>query len=153
MVACGQAPTPTEEPGPVIDFTVKDLSGQSVSLSDLRGKVVLVNFWATWCPPCKEEMPLLQEYYLAHREDNFVLVGVNVSGRPEEVAAYVEEAGYVFPIWLDPPGNVLIDMGAQGLPISLLVDSGGHLRKRWIGPLTREVLEAEITPLLLTSAD
>jgi hypothetical protein len=93
-------------------------------------------------------MPVLQEYYLAHREQGFVLVGVNVSGRPDEVAAFVEEAGYVFPIWLDPPGDVLIDLGVRGLPASLLVDEEGHVRDLWVGPLTRELLDAEVTPRL-----
>ena len=91
---------------------------------------------------------MLQEYYLAHREQGFILVGVNVGGRPDEVATFVEEAGYTFPIWLDPPGNVLIDLGVHGLPISLLVDEEGHMRKLWIGPLTRELLDTEVTPNL-----
>jgi cytochrome c biogenesis protein CcmG/thiol:disulfide interchange protein DsbE len=140
--------TPTEEPGPIIDFTVQDLSGQSVRLSDYRGKVVLVNFWATWCSPCKEEMPILEEYYLEHRDQGFTLVGVNVSDRPDDVAAFVEEADYTFPIWLDPPGNVLIDLRVNGLPASLLVDTEGRLRQKWVGPLTPETLGNEISPLL-----
>jgi thiol-disulfide isomerase/thioredoxin len=150
-------PTPMEgvaeagDSGPLIDFSIKDLSGQPVQLSDHRGEVVLVNFWATWCSPCREEMPILQEYYLDHRDEGFVLVGVNVSGRPEEVAAFVEDNGYVFPIWLDPPGNILIDLGINGLPASLLVDAEGHLHKRWIGPLSPSLLEIEVTPLLVSS--
>lgn len=151
-------PTPTKDAGgaealgPPIDFSIQDISGRPVQLSDHRGRVVLVNFWATWCSPCREEMPLLQEYYLDHKDQGFVLVGVNVSGRPEEVAAFVEEAGYLFPIWLDPPGNVLIDLGVNGLPASLLVDEEGRLRGRWVGPLSPQLLEAEVTPLIEASA-
>jgi len=145
----GPSHMPTEEPGPIVDFSVQDFSGREVRLSDYRGQVVLVNFWATWCSPCREEMPLLQEYYQAHRDRGFILVGINVSGRPDEVAAFVEEAGYSFPIWLDPPGKVLIDLGVHGLPASLLVDAEGHRRKLWVGPLTRELLDAEVTPYLL----
>lgn len=159
MGLLGVATSITEEPGaeveelsPSLDFSLKDLSGRPVQLSDLRGEVVLVNFWATWCPPCREEMPLLQEYYLAHEAEGFTLVGVNVSDRPEAAARFVEENGYVFKVWLDPPGNVLIDLGINGLPVSLLVDEEGRLRESWIGPLTSEVLEAEVTPLLSSSA-
>jgi thiol-disulfide isomerase/thioredoxin len=156
-IFAGSTPTGTypnsgvEDIGPLIDFSLEDLSGQSVQLCDHRGKVVLVNFWATWCSPCREEMPLLQDYYFAHKDQGFVLIGINVSDRPDEVADYVEEAGYTFPIWLDPPGNILIDLKVNGLPASLLIDREGHLRRKWIGPLTEEVLEAEITPLLVPS--
>jgi thiol-disulfide isomerase/thioredoxin len=141
-----------EAPGPPIDFSIQDISGRSVQLSDHRGRVVLVNFWATWCSPCRDEMPILQDYYLDHKDEGFVLVGVNVSGRPQEVATFVEEAGYVFPIWLDPPGNVLIDLGVNGLPASLLVDEEGRLREQWVGPLSPPLLEAEVTPLIDSSA-
>lgn len=131
-----------------LDFTVKDLAGLPVSLSDLRGKTVLVNFWATWCTPCKEEMPLLQAYYDAHRDDNFILVGVNVSDDVEDAEAFVIKYGYTFPVWSDPPGNVLIDLNMNGLPTSLVVDADGNVVKRWIGPLAQEDLDSVITPLL-----
>lgn len=146
----GPLPTPTETKlsGPVIEFCVKDLEGREVCLSDYRGKMVLVNFWATWCSPCREEMPVLQAYYLDHKDQGFVVVGVNVSDRPQSAAEFVQEAGYSFPIWLDPPGNVLIDLRMQGLPASLLIDPQGHLLNRWIGPVMRESLEAEIGPRL-----
>jgi hypothetical protein len=65
----------------------------------------------------------------------------------------MDENGFEFPVWFDPPGNVLIDLGMNGLPVSLLVDADGHLRKRWIGPLTSEELEAEVTPLISSSAN
>jgi thiol-disulfide isomerase/thioredoxin len=140
-----------EDLGPLIDFTVQDISSQPVRLSDHLGKVVLVNFWATWCSPCREEMPLLQDYFVDHRDQGFVLIGLNVSERPEKVAEYVEEGGYIFPVWLDPPGNILIDLKVNGLPASLLIDREGHLRGKWIGPLTKDLLETEITPLLVSS--
>lgn len=131
-----------------LDFTVKDLTGSPVSLSDLHGKTVLVNFWATWCTPCKEEMPLLQAYYDAHKDENFVLVVVNVSDDVEDAEAFVIKYGYTFPVWSDPPGNVLIDLNMNGLPTSLVVDADGIVVKRWIGPLVQEDLDNVITPLL-----
>ena len=139
---------PTATPRPTLDFQVEDLAGDEVHLSDYRGKVVLVNFWATWCSPCQEEMPVLDAYYQAHHDAGFVLLGVNVSDRPPEAAAYFEEAGYSFPLVFDPPGNVLIDLGARGLPVSLLIDRDGHLVEKWVGPLTADTLDSTITPLL-----
>ncbi len=139
--------SPAQDDRPEIDFTVKDLSGAAVSLNSLHGKVVLVNFWATWCSPCKEEMPLLQAYYDAHKEENFTLVAVNVSDDVEDAQAFIIENGYTFPVWSDPPGNVLIDLDMNGLPASLVIDAQGKLVKRWIGPLAREDLDDIITPL------
>ena len=139
---------PTATPQPTFDFTVQDLNGEQVRLSEYRGQVVLVNFWATWCAPCKEEMPILDAYYREHRDHGFVLLAVNVSDRPEEAAAFAEAAGYAFPILYDPPGNVLIDIDARGLPTSLLIDAEGRRLQTWVGPLTRDILEEEVTPLL-----
>ncbi len=96
-------PEPTPTPQPLIDLTVKDLQGEPASLSDLRGEVVLVNFWASWCSPCREEMPLLQTFYQAHHSKGFTLLAINVSEDPEEVAAFIEEQAYTFPVWSDPP--------------------------------------------------
>jgi peroxiredoxin len=142
-----------ELPDAAVDFSVQDLAGESVQLSTYRGEVVLVNFWATWCAPCQEEMALLDTYYRNHRTQGFVLLGVNVSDRPEEAAAFCKEKGYAFPILFDPPGNVLIDLDIRGLPASLLVDREGNLREKWLGPLTPGILENEVTPLLTTEAD
>jgi len=139
-----QQPTPL----PVWEFEVEDLEGQAVKLSDLRGQVVLVNFWASWCPPCRDEMPLLQDFYLAHREQGFTLLGVNVSEDADDAAAFMNANGYQFPVWRDPPGNLLIAEGLNGLPASVLVDTEGRIVKRWIGPLAEEDLTGAVLPLL-----
>ena len=147
--AATQPPGPAEADPPLpLDFTVKDLAGKPVSLSDFRGQVVLVNFWATWCSPCKEEMPVLEAYYRQHQPQGFLLLGINVSDRPEEAAAFVKQQGYSYPILFDSPGNVLLDLGIQGLPASLLIDREGGLVTRWLGPLTFEMLDPEVMPQL-----
>ena len=146
VAAVTAEPTPT--PAKVIDFTIKDLDGREVQFSSLRGQVVLVNFWATWCSPCKEEMPVLQAFYQAHQAENFLLLGVNVSDDAEDAARYMAENGFTFPVWSDPPGNTLMDLGLRGLPASILVDADGNLQWFWLGPVTEEILEEEILPLL-----
>ena len=152
LSACVPAAAVTAEPTPtpakVIDFTVKDLDGREVQLSSLRGQVVLVNFWATWCSPCKEEMPVLQAFYQVHQDKNFLLLGVNVSDDAEDAARYMAENSFTFPVWSDPPGNTLMDLGLRGLPASILVDAEGNLRWFWLGPVTEEILDEEILPLL-----
>jgi len=139
-----QQPTPL----PIWEFEAEDLEGQAVTLSDLRGQVVLVNFWASWCPPCRDEMPLLQDFYLAHREQGFTLLGVNVSEDADDADAFMEANGYQFPVWRDPPGNLLIAEGLNGLPASVLVDAEGRIVRRWIGPLAEEDLTGAVLPLL-----
>lgn len=147
--ATGMVLTPAPSPTPrVLDFTLKDLSGADVSLADLRGQVVLVNFWATWCTPCQEEMPILEAYYQAHQEDGFVVVAVNVGEDAEVAAAYVQERGYTFPVWSDPPGKQVMSLGIRGLPASLFLDRAGRLRQFWSGPVDQEVLDRLVLPLL-----
>lgn len=140
--------SPTSTPKPPIDLSLKDLQGAPVNLSDLRGKVVLVNFWASWCSPCRDEMPLLDAFYLAHRSDNFTLIAINVSESAKDAAKYIEEHGYNFIVWSDPPGNAMIELGINGLPASLLLDEAGRIQKVWLGPLTEAILEAVVLPLL-----
>lgn len=133
---------------PPINLTLKDLQGNLVHLKDLRGKVVLVNFWASWCSPCRDEMPILDAFYQAHKSDNFTLVAVNVSESAKDAAEFIQEQGFTFTVWSDPPGNAMIDLGINGLPASLLLDETGRVQKVWLGPLTEAMLEAAVLPLL-----
>lgn len=138
----------TNIPKPPIDLTLEDLNGQSVRLSDLRGEVVLVNYWASWCSPCRDEMPILDAFYKANQSAGFTLLAVNVSESAEDAAEYVKEHGYSFTVWSDPPGDTMIELGINGLPASMLLDKGGRIVKVWLGPLTKEMLEEAVLPLL-----
>ena len=141
-----EVPTPTLKPP--IDLTLKDLEGQTVHLRDLRGSVLLVNYWASWCSPCREEMPVLDAFYKEYQSDGFILLSINVSESAADAANYIEAHGYSFPVWSDPPGNTMIELGINGLPASLLLDEAGRVRKVWFGPLSREMLEETVLPLL-----
>lgn len=140
-----QAPSPTPR---VIDFTVKDLQGADVSVADLRGKVVMVNFWATWCSPCREEMPIIETFYRQHQGEDFVVVGINVSEDAATAAAYVQEQGFTFPIWSDPTGKQLMALGIRGLPASLFLDREGRLQQFWSGPVDADILDELALPML-----
>lgn len=131
------------------DFTLPGMNGDTVSLADYRGRYVLVNFWATWCPPCRDEMPDLQAYYSAHRDRGFTLLAVNEAEDLATVRRFVEGFGFTFPVALDTTGTVMTQYGTESLPTSFLIGPDGRLVKSWVpGRLSRATLERDITPLL-----
>lgn len=128
------------------DFTLKTTDGGAISLSSLRGKVVLLNFWATWCPPCRAEMPdleALQRHYGADHE--FVVLGVNNMEGADEVAAFAQRQGITFPLLLDADGRVGAKLfGVRYLPTSLIIDRDGYIRDVWQGQIAREAMLARL---------
>ncbi len=129
-------------------LALTDLQGNPVSLGDTLGKVVLVNNWATWCPPCKAEMPELQAYYQAHAGQGFVMVAIE-SGEPAgTVTDFVRQLGMTFPVWLDPRGIAVEAFRNWDLPSSYVVDQKGSLRMSWTGEVNQPTLEKYVTPLL-----
>lgn len=131
-----------------IDFTLPGLSGD-VSLADFRGKYVLVNFWASWCPPCKAEMPDLYAYHRQYQGQGFTLLGVNVAEDRATVQAFLAANGFDFPVALDLTGAVYQRYGGDGLPSSFLIGPDGSLVKAWRpGAITRAMLDRDVTPLL-----
>ena len=129
-------------------LALTNLDGTPSSLEDYRGQVILVNNWATWCPPCKTEMPELQAYYSAHSADGFVVVAIE-SGEPaDEVVAFVNDYGLSFPVWLDLHDVALEAFQNWNLPSSYIIDRGGMVRLSWTGAIDRQTLEQYVTPLL-----
>jgi len=117
------------------DFTAAGLSTPSVRLSDFRGKVVFVNFWATWCAPCKEEMPSMERLYRRYKGQGFRIVGVSVDTTDAAgVAAFVKALGLTFPIALDPRMEVAERYKVRALPSSFLIDRAGNLAGIALGP-------------------
>jgi len=116
------------------DFTVRLAGGTRLRLADQRGKVVLINFWATWCPPCREEMPAMERLWKQHRENGFVLVAVSVDAKTDLVAPFVGEHKLTFPIAIDPDMDVANRYGVKGLPSSFIVDPQGNMAALALGP-------------------
>ncbi len=130
------------------DFTLETLAGEELSLSDYRDRLVIINFWASWCAPCAAEMPELQSYYEAHHEAGVVVLGVNGGEAPAEVREFVGAYGITFPVLLDSERRVMGQYAVVGLPSTFFVDPEGQLMGYWPGILTREMLEERLAPLL-----
>jgi peroxiredoxin len=131
------------------DFSLNDVGGKMIRLSDYSGKVVLVNAWATWCPPCKAEMPALNAYYQAHQADGFELLAVNAGDPVSDAAAFASQKGLAFPVLLDPNTSLLTGLGVHSFPTSIMVGRDGVVKAIHVGMFTPESLETEVTPLLL----
>jgi thiol-disulfide isomerase/thioredoxin len=140
--------TPVEVDFPAPELELTDLQGRPVSLSDYRGQVVLINNWAFWCPPCRAEMPVLQEYHDAHRHQNFLVLGIEAGDELVDVEYHVNLYKLTFPIWLDPETETLRAFSNPSLPNSYVVDAEGQVRLAWNGPIDLETLEKYVTPLL-----
>jgi len=146
------APGPLPAIGAVApDFTLKTLDGGEVSLSQFRGRPVLINFWASWCPPCRLEMPDLVRAYEAHKDEGFVLLGINLTFQDSipDVQAFVEEFNMTFPVLLDETGEVTLDLyQLRGLPMSVFVDRTGLIAHMRIGALTGGQIDEFVADIL-----
>jgi peroxiredoxin len=132
------------------DLTLQDLAGAEHSLAEYRGKVVLVNLWATWCPPCTAEMPTLLAYYHDHAAQGFVIVAISDGDPAPAVADFVREYSLTFPVWLDPT-YIATEKAfkTRNLPSSFVIDREGTIRLRWVGEIDRTALEDYVTPLIV----
>lgn len=139
-----------DDPAP--DWALKDLSGSEVSLSALRGNIVILDFWATWCGPCRKTMPLIDKFFRANKRDDVKVFGINVWERkkgPPEVKAYIESKGYEFPILLGSE-TIASDYGVRGIPTLFVIDPDGKIAFRHVGfdPNMDEVLTWQVNHIL-----
>jgi peroxiredoxin len=129
-------------------LALESLNGKTESLADFRGDVVLLNNWATWCPPCKAEMPSLQKYYEAHEKDGFLIVAVDAGDPKDQVQEFANSLGLTFHIWLDPNGASLSAFRNNSLPNSYVIDRKGTVRYAWTGEISLAMLEKYVTPVI-----
>jgi len=125
------------------ELSLTDLSGSMVSSRNLLGKAVILNFWTSWCPPCKAEMPALQQVFVRSQDAGIIIVGVNLTGQdtPKAAADFVEQSGVTFPVWLDPDNNAAHLYAVRSLPTTFFIDSSGVIRNIIIGgPLSESTL-------------
>lgn len=138
---------PMKEIAPTPDFTLASLDGKKMSLKDFRGKLVFLNFWASWCVPCREEMPAMEKLYQEYKDRNFVVLAVNVKDRKQAALDFVKELKLTYPTAFDPEGQVGLLYGAWGLPTTYLIGSKGEGLARawgpaeWYGPAARKLIK------------
>jgi len=136
---------------PAPDFELLNLAGESVQLSDLRGQAVLVNLWATWCPPCRAEMQSIEKIYKEYKDQGFVVLAVNMTYQdsPDKVAPFVSGQGLTFPILLDETGDMANAYQLRSLPSSYFIDREGVINEVVIGgPMAEALLRTRIEKIL-----
>jgi peroxiredoxin len=132
-------------PTPEINLAAPD--GKKIALKDFRGKIVLLNFWASWCVPCREEMPAMEKLYQEFKDKNFVILAVAVKDRKQDAIDFVNELKLTYPIALDPDAKVGQEYGAWGLPVTYLIGPKGEALARgwgpadWYGPAARKLIK------------
>ena len=126
------------------DFTVVDGDGNEVTLSQYIGKPIVLNFWASWCPPCKSEMPHFEEAYKANPDVQFLMVNVTASDDMASAKAFIEDEGYTFPVLYDTKGMAAYTYGASSLPMTIFIDRNGDLMTYAVGSLSAESLDKGI---------
>jgi thiol-disulfide isomerase/thioredoxin len=129
-----------------VDFSLKDLSGQEQNLGSYAGKVIFLNFWATWCGPCRTEIPSMEELYLELGNKGFVIVAVNSQETRQQVAGFVENIGMSFPVLLDTDGRVGTAYSLRAIPTTYIIDHQGYILGRMVG--TRDWFTPDIISLV-----
>ena len=137
---------PIDRPAP--NFTVTTIDGQRLSMSELRGKTVVLNIWASWCDPCKREADELNRAYEQYKGRNVAFVGIAFNDDTEPAREFVATYGVPYPVALDPEGKIAIDLGITGVPETYIVTPDGQMTQKWIGPITAKQLATLLTPLV-----
>ena len=133
---------------PAPGFTLTTFEGTTISLKDLRGKPVVINFWASWCPPCRIEAPLIERTWRTYKNRDLVFLGVNIQDRKEDALNYIREFSITYPNGPDPTGEISIDYGVSGLPVTFFVSRRGKVIRRWVGAIDKNVLISSIEEIM-----
>jgi DsbE subfamily thiol:disulfide oxidoreductase len=134
LTACGKPPQLATVGKPAPDFSLTDRQGRTWKLSKLKGQVVLVNFWASWCPPCREEIPSMENLYRSLPADRFKMLSILYKDEPAAADTLAATLGVTFPVLVDPGDKTGLAYGLTGVPETFIVDKKGILREKFIGP-------------------
>ncbi|MEO8092311.1 MAG: TlpA disulfide reductase family protein [bacterium] len=145
----GEGGVPLGEPLPEASLPVLDpTASEEVSLADYEGRWVLVNVWASWCNPCRDEAPALERFWKEHRGDDFALVGIDTQDNSDDALAFVDEFGLTYDQLHDGSGDYAEDMGTTGVPETMLLDPDGDVVYHVPGAITEQILSDRIEPLI-----
>jgi peroxiredoxin len=148
-ILTGMGSKPPQVGGPAPSLEAETLKGKTVSLNDYRGKVVLLTFWATWCEPCKKEMPEIQAAYEKHKEDGLVVLAVNFGEKLDTASSFAHHGKLTFPVLLDRRANIAERFGVVSLPVTFFIDQDGIIRERIVGGTLTELSIEETFKRLL----
>ncbi|MFY0543005.1 thiol-disulfide oxidoreductase ResA [Brevibacillus sp. H7] len=130
------------------NFSLEQLNGSPVTLSDLKGKGVVLNFWGTWCEPCKAEMPALQKQYEAYKDKGLVVIGVNIGESPITVEPFVKQLGVNFPILMDRQSQITKLYRIGPIPTTFFIDGDGEVKEIFIGQMNEAIIADKIANIL-----
>jgi cytochrome c biogenesis protein CcmG, thiol:disulfide interchange protein DsbE len=150
LAACA-APASARLGSSAPEFALQRVDGATVRLADYKGQPVFVNFWATWCVPCREEMPLMQQVYEQYHDDGLVILAVDMEEDAATVQRWIEQGGFTFTFLLDTDGEVLKRYNVTAAPTSYFVSPDGMIRDLKLGALSRDEMRAKVEKLLGTS--
>jgi cytochrome c biogenesis protein CcmG, thiol:disulfide interchange protein DsbE len=142
LVACGQRAKMAEIGQPAPGFKLVDTNGTTWNLEDLKGKVVFLNFWATWCPPCRQELPSMQRVHATMPADTFVMLTILSNDDPAIASSLAAKIGATFPILIDPKNKAAQAYGLTGVPETYIIDKQGMLREKFIGAIQWDSAES-----------
>jgi len=153
LLAYGFTRNPREIPSPLVgkpapSFTLPLFDGGTLRLQDLRGKVVFLNFWASWCPPCRAEARTLEAAWRAYKEREVVFVGVNIQDREPDARAFLQEFSITYPNGVDRGSRISIDYGLWGVPETFIIDRSGRITYKHIGLLGLGTITARLDEAL-----
>lgn len=126
------------------DFSLQTFDGKTVNLADFRGKTVVLNFWASWCGPCKDEQPALEAASKRYDPSNVTFVGVNIQDTPQDALGFLNQYHVSYPVVVDPDGKVYINYGVVGVPETYVVDPSGRIQRKLVGPVDESQLAASL---------
>jgi cytochrome c biogenesis protein CcmG, thiol:disulfide interchange protein DsbE len=132
----------TGKPAP--DFTLSLFEGRTVRLSDFKGKVVFLNFWASWCPPCRAEARLLEQSWQSYKDQGVVFLGVDIQDTEGAARGFIRESGIIYPNGRDPQDRTAIDFGVYGIPETFFIDAQGRITYKHIGGLDWKTIAAKL---------
>lgn len=134
-------------------FKLELMDGELLELADLRGKVVLVDFWASWCTPCRQEAPVLKQVYQEYADRPVEFVGVDIWDRREDAKQYVQDFEVPYPNGVDESGAIAIDYGVRGIPEKFFIGRDGLVRRKFVGPIQADALRTVLDELLSEEQD